>query len=153
MKKWLLWLAIAAALAWAGWRIKERFFVSDEMRVKRLVSGMATMVEKAEIKSLGDAITEDYTGDQAPDKTTLLNAIRLVRLQYQQMFIYLSDEVVNIAPDALTAEVTLVAKVIAKPRGGGGDVEFNGDRIRLFLRKTDDGWKLTRTESPKLNFD
>jgi ketosteroid isomerase-like protein len=153
MKKWLLVLVAVAALAWTGWWMKQRFFVDDETRVKRLVSAMATMVEKAEINSLGNTITEDYTSEQATDKTTLLNAIRIVRLQHAQMFIYLSDQVISVAPDGQTAEVTLVAKVMAKPRGGGAATEFHAERIRIFFRKTDDGWKMYRTESPKLNFD
>jgi hypothetical protein len=153
MKKWLLYLVVATVLAWMGWQIKERFFVSEETRVRRLVSAMATMVEKVEIKSLGDSIADDYTSDQVADKTTLLNAIRLFRLQYAQMFIYLSDENIEMAPDQQTAEVTLVAKIVATARGGGGNTEFNSERIRLFLRKTSDGWKMYKTESPKLNFD
>jgi hypothetical protein len=153
MKKWLLWLAVAAALAWAGWWIKDRLFVDDETRVRRLVSSMATFVEKAELTSLSDVITEDYTSEQAPDKVTLLNTIRLFRVQHAPVFIYISDQVVTVAPDNQTAAVTLVAKVVAKPRGGGADTEFHAERMRLFFRKTDAGWKLTRTESPKLNFD
>jgi len=30
---------------------------------------------------------------------------------------------------------------------GGGQTELNAERIRLFFRKSDDGWKLSRTES------
>jgi hypothetical protein len=153
MKKLLLIAAAIAAVALTSWWIKERFFVTDEMRVKRLVSDMAKFVEKAAITSLGETITEDYTSDQASDKTTLLNAIRIFRLQYAQMFIYIADQAVIVSPDAEGAEVTLVAKVIAKPRGGGADTEFHAERVRLFFRKTDAGWQMYRTESPKLNFD
>lgn len=37
-------------------------------------------------------------------------------------------------------------------RAGGGETELSAERVRLFFRKTDNGWKLIRIESPELRF-
>jgi ketosteroid isomerase-like protein len=68
------------------------------------------------------------------------------------MFIHISDMVIEMGADRQTAQATLVAKVLTK-RAGGGETEINAERVRLFFRKTEDGWKLTRVESPELKFD
>jgi ketosteroid isomerase-like protein len=46
-----------------------------------------------------------------------------------------------------------VAKILAKAKGSLSESEVYADRFRLYFRKTDDGWKLTRTESPQLKFE
>jgi ketosteroid isomerase-like protein len=43
--------------------------------------------------------------------------------------------------------------VLAKQKGAAAETEVRAERFRLFFRKSDDGWKLVRTESPELKFD
>lgn len=145
----ILVVGLVAALLWQAW---ERLFVTDEKRVRRLVRTMAGAVERKKMLVLGDCIAGDYSDDRGLDRGSLLAAIGMVRAQYEAMFIHISSMAVEMAGDRQTAQATLVAKVLTK-RTGGGETEINAERVRLFFRKTDDGWKLTRVESPELKFD
>jgi ketosteroid isomerase-like protein len=150
--KWILRAAIAGALIWLLWQGWQRLFVTDEMRIKQLITTMARAVEQNKILALANCIAGDYNDDRSLDKATLLGIVRGTRSQYDTMFIYISDTVVEIAGDRQKAQATLVARVLTK-RAGGGSTELNAERIRLFFRKTDDGWKMTRVESPELKFE
>jgi len=150
--KWFWRAAVAALLIWLAWQGWQRFFVTDETRIKRLIATMANAVEKNKTLALADCIAGDYGDDRGLDKSTLLGAVRATRSQYDAMFIHISDMLIQIADDRQKAQATLIAKVLTK-RAGGGDTELNAERVRLFFRKTDDGWKLTRVESPELKFE
>jgi ketosteroid isomerase-like protein len=150
--KWLARIVVAGLLTFAVWWLWQRVFVTDEMRIKHQISTMTRAVEKGELLKLSDAIAYDYTDDHGLDKSTLLAAVRGFRAQSEELFIYISDQKIDVNPDALEAHAVIVAKVLSKTKGGG-QTELNADRFRLFFRKTDDGWKLSRTESPELKFD
>lgn len=150
--KWLWRGLIAAVLLWLAWQGWQRFFVTDQARLHRLIRKMAAAVEQNQIVSLANCIAGDYTDDRGWDKATLLGMVRSTRGQYEAMFIYISDTVIEMADDRQKATATLVARVLTK-RAGGGSTELNAERVRLFFRKTDDGWKLTRVESPELRFE
>lgn len=146
--KWALVAGVTALVAWQAW---QRFFVTDETRVRRLVGTMAAAVEKNKVVALADCIAGDYSDDRGLDKASLLGAVRGVRMQYDALFIHIADMIVEVAVDGQTAQATLVVKVLTR-RAGGGETELNADRVRLFFRQTGDGWKLIRSESPELNF-
>ena len=150
--KWLARIVVAGLLVFAVWWLWQRLFVTDETRIKHQIGTMARAVEKGEILKLSDAIAHDYADDHGLDKSTLLAAVRGFRAQSEELFIYISDQKIEVNPDALEAHAVIVAKVLSKTKGGG-QTELNADRFRLFFRKTDDGWKLSRTESPELKFD
>ncbi|MGD0017509.1 MAG: hypothetical protein ABSC38_08370 [Verrucomicrobiia bacterium] len=151
--KWLSRIIGLGLVAAAMWQLWEHVFVSDETRITRLISAMAQAVEKGNILKLSDAIANDYENDHGLDKRTLLALIRAFRAQSEAVFIYISDQKIEAIPSgAQKAQVVIVAKVLSKHKGGG-QTELNAERIRLFFRKTDDGWKLCRTESPELKFD
>lgn len=152
MMRWILRIAVAGLLAWIVWQGWQRLFVTDETRIKRLVATMKTAVEKNQTLTLADSIANDYGDDRGMDKSTLLGIVRGTRMQYEAMFIYISDMVIQIDDDRQKAQATLVARVLTK-RTGGGSTELNAERVRLFFRKTDDGWKMTRIESPELKFE
>jgi ketosteroid isomerase-like protein len=78
--------------------------------------------------------------------------VHATRSQYEAMFIHISDMVIEITDDAQKAQAMLVARILTK-RTGGGSTEMNAERVRLFFRKTGDGWKMTRVESPDLKFE
>ena len=147
--KWLARIVVAGLLAFALW---QRVFVTDEMRIKRQIGTMARAVEEGEMLKLSDAVAHDYADDRGLDKSTLLAAVRVFRAQSESLFIYISDQKIEVNPDAQEAQAVIVAKVLSKTKGGG-QTELNADRFRLFFRKTDNGWKLSRTESPELKFD
>lgn len=150
--KWILRIAVVGLLIWLVWQGWERLFVTDETRIKRLITTMTSAVEKNKTLALADCIASDYGDDRGMDKATLLGVVRGTRSQYDAMFIYISDMVIQIDGDRQKAQATLVARVLTK-RAGGGSTELNAERVRLFFRKTNDGWKMTRVESPELKFD
>jgi hypothetical protein len=145
-------MALVALVAMLAWWAKERFFVSEETRVKRLIATMEQAVEQNKILTLADCIAGDYGDEHGLDKATLLGVVRSVRIQYEAMFIHITGMKLEVAPDQRTATATLVAKILTQ-RAGGGETELNAERVRLSFRRTDDGWKLTRAESPELKFD
>jgi ketosteroid isomerase-like protein len=151
--KWLLRIIGAGLVVLALWQLWERVFVSDETRINRLIGTMARAVEKGDILKLSDVIANDYENDHGLDRGTLLAAVRAFRAQSEAVFIYISDQKIEAIPSgAQKAQAVIVAKVLSKTKGGG-QTELNAERIRLFFRKSDDGWKLSRTESPELKFD
>ena len=153
MMKWigrLLGVALVALLAWWAWN---RWFVSDETRVRRQLASMQKSVEQGNLLRLSEAIAPDYNDDRGLDKATLITVVRSYRMQQESVFIHLSDQQVTVEPDHRRAQSVFVAKVLAKPRGGGQETELFTERFRLFFRKTDQGWQLIRAESPKLKFE
>jgi hypothetical protein len=130
--KWVLRIAVAAIVAFALWRTYQWLFVTDEMRIQRQISVMASAVEKADLVRLSNALASDYSDDWGLDKSTLLGAVH---------------------PDHQKAQAVFIAKIIAKARGSVSDSEAREDRFRLYFRKSDSVWELIRTESPELKFD
>ena len=102
---------------------------------------------------LGNGIAHDYSDDLGLDKSSVIGAVRTFRAQYDAIFIHLAEVEITVDPNHQEAQAVLIAKVLAKPRGGLAETELRADRYRLFFGKTDDGWKLRRTESPQLKFD
>jgi len=151
--KWLFRLWIVALFAFAAWKTFQWLVVTDEMRVRRQISVMTTAVEKGSLLTLSDALADDYSDDWSMDKATLPGAVQMFRAQYDAVFIHLSDLTVTVDPDHQKAQAVFIAKVLAKAKGSISESEIRSERFRLYFRKTDSGWKLTRTESPELKFD
>jgi ketosteroid isomerase-like protein len=151
--KWLLRIVMVAVIGFVLWRAWQWLFVTDEMRIKRQISVMTSAVEHGDVIRLSDSIASDYNDDSGLDKSMLLGGVRSFRAQYDAVFIHLSDLTVTIDPDQQKAQAVLIAKILAKAKGSLSESEVRADRFRLYFRKTDDGWKLTRTESPQLKFD
>lgn len=151
--RWIRLMLVLAAIFVAAWWIYQRFLVSDETRIRLRISGMEQAVEQGNLLRLEGAIADDYSDDSGMDKSSLLAAVRAFRQQYDGLFIHLSDVDIRVDPDHQTAQVAFVAKVISKPKDGGGESELFADRFRLFFRKNGQDWQLVRAESPPLKFD
>jgi ketosteroid isomerase-like protein len=151
--KWLLRIGVAALIAFVLWRAWQWLFVTDEMRIKRQISVMTSAVEKGNLLTLSDALADDYSDDRGMDKSTLPGAVQMFRAQYDAVFIHLSDLTVTVDPDHQKAQAVFIAKLLAKGKGSISESEVHSYRFRLYFRKTDSGWKLTRAESPELKFD
>ena len=149
--KWirLVLVVLVLLLAWWAW---QHLFVSDETRIRLQLATMTRAVEQANLLKLEGAIASDYSDDYGLDKSTLLGAVRSYRQQHDGLFIHLSDVNVELDPDHKQAKAVCIAKVMTRPKGGG-ETQLISDRFRLFFRKTDQGWKLYRAESPELKFD
>ena len=150
--KWLTRIVLVVTVVLVGWWVRERFFVSDETRIKRALDVMVKAVETGNMIGLSDSIAADYTDDRDLDKGTLVMMVHSYRVQQQAIFIFLSKMKAEVSTDHHTAQVTLIANILIKPKGGT-DTHMDGERFRLYFRKDDSGWKLTRVESPKLKFD
>jgi ketosteroid isomerase-like protein len=151
--KWIKRAIIAVALVGLGWWIWQRVFVSDETRIRLQLVSMTRAVEQGNLLRLEGAIASDYSDDAGLDKTSLLGGVRAFRQQHNALFIHLSDVRVDVEDDHQKAQAVFVAKVMVKPKDGAGETQLFSDRFRLFFRKTDQGWKLFRAESPELKFD
>ncbi|HUK84054.1 MAG TPA: hypothetical protein VLZ12_15645 [Verrucomicrobiae bacterium] len=149
--KWtrLLLAVVVLVLAWWAW---QRLFVSDETRIRLQLAAMTRAVEQGNVLKLEGTIASDYSDDYGLDKSTLLGAVRSYRQQHDGLFIHLSEVSVELGPENAKATAAFVAKVMARPKGGG-ETQLISDRFRLFFRKSDQGWKLYRVESPELKFD
>ena len=138
----------------AGWWIWQRVFVSDETRIRLQLVSMTRAVEQGNLLRLEGAIASDYSDDFGLDKSSLLGGVRalspatrgLVHSPFRR-------DASTVEADHQKAQAVFVAKVVVKPKGGAGETQLFSDRFRLFFRKTDQGWKLFRTESPQLKFD
>jgi hypothetical protein len=151
--KWLLRIGVAALVAFMLWRAWQWLFVTDEMRIKRQISVMTRAVEKGGLLTLSDALADDYSDSWGMDKSTLPGSMQMFRAQYDAVFIHLSDLTVTVDLDHQKAQAVFIAKVLAKAKGSISESEVRSERFRLYFRKTDSGWKLTRAESPELKFD
>jgi len=151
MKRWLL-IPCALLGGILLWQVCRGLFITDEKLVRNLITTMQHAVERNKILALNDCIAADYTDEHSLDKSSLLGAIRGVRSQYDIMLIRLSDLKLEVnAPDK-TAQAAFTVNVVAHRAGGGGETTMDADRVRLFFRKTDDGWKLSRAEYPEMDF-
>jgi len=153
MKRLFLRLLLIGALAGGGWWLWQRVFVTDAQRVQRQLSALARAVETSRWMKLEDGIAHDYTDDFGFDKATVIGGVRSFRAQYDALLIFITSLKVEVAPDHQTAQAIFVAKVLAKAHGTIHESEIRADRYRVYFRKTDGGWKMTRLESPQLIFD
>lgn len=151
--RWIARIVALLILVAVGWWLAHRLTVTEEQRLLRTLSAMQRAVERTNLLALEGYIAQDYSDDRGLDKTSLLMAVRNVRLQYRTFLVLRSDTITEIAPDATTATVTFVAKVLATPHDGAGETELFTERFRLFFRKQDNAWRLTRVEVPKLRFE
>ena len=151
--KWLLRIVMVAIAAFVLWQVWQRVFVTDETRIRRQISTMVSATEKGDVLRLSAALAADYSDDWGLDKSMLIGAVHSYRAQYDALFIQLSDLTVTIDPDHQKAQAVFIAKIIAKAKGSLSESEVRADRFRLYFRKSDSGWKLTRAESPELKFE
>lgn len=151
--KWLKLIVAAVVLALLARWAWQRYFVTDETRVKRVLAAATSAVETGNLIKLENVIAYDYSDDFGLDKSTLIGAVRSFRSEYNAIFIHLADVKITVDTDHMKSQAIFIAKVLAQPKGGGAQTEVRAERYRLFFRKTDQGWKLTRAESPQLKFD
>ena len=151
--KWLMRLAGVALMVLLSWWLWQKIFVTDEQRIQRVISSMTRAVESGNLLKLESNIAQDYSDDFGFDKSTLLGGVRTFRVQYDGVLILISDLKITIEPDHQTAQAVFIAKILAKSKGSLADSELRTDRFRLAFRKTDQGWQMTRAESPQLKFD
>ncbi|MCX7915821.1 MAG: hypothetical protein N3A53_05915 [Verrucomicrobiae bacterium] len=151
--RWAARIVALLVVIGVGWWLANRLTVTEEQRLLRTLSAMQRAVERNNLLTLEAYIANDYSDDLGLDKHSLLLAVRNVRMQYRAFVVLRTDTVTEIAPHATHATVTFVAKVLATPTEGAGEIELFTERFRLFFRKQDNAWRLRRVEVPKLTFE
>lgn len=148
MLRWVLRALLVAGLVAVGWWVWDRFLIPDETKIRRQVLAMRDAVIQRNALRLSDCIAQDYSDDFGLNKSTLLGVARQFRDQYDEVIVDIPELAVTVESDHQTARAALRATVVGFK--GGVRQEPADDRLRLFFRKTDSGWKLTRIEAPKL---
>lgn len=151
--KWLKLIVAVVVVSLLSYWIWQRYFITEETRVKRLLAGAARAVETGNLIKLEDALAHDYSDDFGFDKSTIIGGIRAFRAEYDAIFIHLEKLKVDVDPDHTKAQAIFIATVLARAKGSAAQTEVRNDRFRLYFHKTDQGWKITRAESPQLKFD
>ena len=156
MKTWFVRILLACAVALFAWLVYDRFFVSDQVRVRRVLFSAQRAVETGNLPKLSDALTQNYSDEWGMDKTMLLAEVRMIRQMFPNIRISISE--LNIKTDGDEAEAVLIAVASATDKNGR-QTELTeqlraqvGDRFRVRFVKTQDGWKIRRVESIKLVF-
>jgi hypothetical protein len=156
MKTWFVRILLACAVALFAWLAYDRFFVSDQVRVRRVLFSAQRAVETGNVPKLSDALTQDYSDEWGMDKTMLLAEVRMIRQMFPNIRISISE--LKIKTDGDEAEAVLIAVASATDKNGR-QTELTeqlraqvGDRFRVRFVKTQDGWKMRRVESIKLVF-
>lgn len=151
--KWLGWLFVVVVLA------RPRLVgLAAGLRDRRATREAATLRagergRDRNLLKLEDGIAQDYTDDFGFDKSTIIGGVRSFRAQHDALLILLTELTVEIEPDRQKAQAVFIAKILAKAKGSLSETEVRAERYRVYFRKTDTGWKLTRAESPQLKFD
>ncbi len=151
--RWLKIILGVALLMLLGWWLKERFFISEETRIKRAIAAAEQAVEAGNLLKLEGFIAQDYTDHYGFDKSTVLAGIRQFRAQYPKIFIHITGMTITLADDRQTAQTAFIARILTGPVDDPSATEVRNERLRLHLRKTDSGWKLRRAEAPELKFE
>lgn len=151
--RWSLRIVALGLLVAGLWFLARLLWAGEQTRIKRRIAAMERAVEQGNLLRLEGGIAADYSDDWGLDKSRLLAAAHSYRQHYESLFIHISDLKVEVEGDRQNARAVLIAKVAAKPRGSGQETELFADRFRLYFRKGEQGWRLTRIESPELKFD
>lgn len=151
--KWLWRSLVALALVVGFWLLWERVLVTEETRIRRLIAQMERAVEQGNLLRLEAAIASDYTDEHGLDKSALLALVRTYRQAYESVEIRVQQLQVALEPEGETATADFIATVLAKTSVASGEQEERDAHVRLWLRKTNDAWKMRRAESPDLKWD
>ena len=152
MFRWFIRLVIVTGVVVAGCWLWNHFLIPDETRIRRLITTMKDAVIQHNLLRLSDAVAQDYSDDFGLDKSALLGVARSFREQYDELIIEIPELAVAVEADHRTAHAAMRVHAYGH-RKNGGESEPVDDQLRLFFRKTDDGWKLTRIEAPELKAD
>ena len=151
--KWLKLVLVIVLAGFLGRAVWQRYFVSEETRIKRVIARGEQAVEEGNLLKLEGVLTADYSDQYGLDKSSALGAVRQFRTQYPSVFIHISDLAITVGDDRQTAQATLIARVLAGPAEDPAATEIRNERLRVHLRQTDQGWKVFRVETPELKFD
>ena len=137
---------IVAALV--GWFVYERFVVSDEKRVRRVLADAEQALEKHDAVGFSDCLAPDYTdawGNGAGEvRGIALEGMR----EFETIEVNPTDVVVEVNGESATIVFYPVCK-FSSPNGGSFDVDkeiLKGNLLKLTLKKKDRWWRITRTE-------
>ena len=154
-------LLILLGLGWLGW---QHFFPNEEHRVRRMLEGLAEAVSIPANKSvIGTAVAVDkLLGYLTPNievavdlpgegrhtfagRDEIREAALVAHRNLSGLKVQFLDVNAALATDKQTATVELTVKATQS-----GAKEFSVQEMKLFLRKEDQQWRVSRAETVKV---
>ena len=148
MKRVLGIAAAAAVVALLCWFVYERFIVTDEQRVRRVLSGLEIALEEHDIGAFSGYISPDYRDDWGFDAAGIKHIALAGMRQFETIEIDPLDVKLELDGDTATIVFYPVCK-IANDSGRSFDLDreaLRGNLLRLTLKKVDRKWRVTRAE-------
>ncbi|HYF50222.1 MAG TPA: hypothetical protein VEJ63_12505 [Planctomycetota bacterium] len=145
----------AAVLIVAGWFIYDRFFKTDEARIRELIQSAADGARERRPSGITRTLADDFRGPEEVDKDLVHGwCVSVLVAQYKVVEPTLTPQPLEVKfIDPKNATVDLRAGLRAKvdeaaswdelPRRYG---KAAGVPLRLTLNKGDDGWKIKALE-------
>jgi len=137
---------IVAALI--GWFVYERFIVSEETRVRRVLAGAEKALEKHDAIGFGNFIAPDYTDAWGYGA----GEVKGIALEGMREFETIEINPTDVAVEVSGASATIVFYPVCKfsnPDGQSFDVDreiLKGHLLKLTLKNKDRVWRISRTE-------
>lgn len=143
----VLVLAIIAGL------IIKKITVSEEARIKNVISKLEQSAEKRQLASCMRCISDDYHDESGNTKETLYLYGREVFKNYEEILVHIRG--LKIEVKGSQASAVFVATVLASSVKGspGEDLLRGSDRFLLELKKDDGRWLITSSRQPEYTFE
>jgi hypothetical protein len=149
---------LCAVLGVFGWLVFNRYFLSEEAKVRRAVMALKNAAEKNDRIRFADGIAQGYSDEWGWNKTLLLAGLSFIHESFSGLKVNISHMRVTVN-DHSNAEAAMFVEVTGEDqRGVRQDLtqQLRGNfsnRLKLTLVKTPDGWKLKAAETMKWKFD
>ncbi|MBN1808176.1 MAG: hypothetical protein JW909_03845 [Planctomycetes bacterium] len=149
MKKYIgLSVGGVVVLALVGYLVYDRFILTDEVRVRRVVEDLEKTLEEHDIIAFGDHISADYVDEWGYGAAELKQIIMYGMKSFQQIEVDITEMKIEVEGTGATA-VFYPACRLSSDSGGTFDVDtlvLHGDLLKLSLRKVDRAWRVCRSE-------
>jgi len=131
------------------------FFMSEEGKVKRVISKGERAIEKKDIVGSISFISPEYLDSLGNDRRNLIFLAEKLFQEYQDIFIHIESLSVEVNQEEL-AKVKFIAKVMVSKQGKTKEdlsIEKGSERFLVTFRKEAGKWKVFRAEIPEYRFD
>ena len=161
MKK-LVNLIIIPALLLAAFFYLKGAFLSEQGKIKRIVSKGERAIEKKDIIGAIRFVSPEYSDSFGNDRRSLMFLAERAFNEYQNIFLHIQSLTVElcrqkeIEKENNLAEVKFIAKImVSKTEGEKKElfIEKGSERFLVIFRKEDGKWKVFQAEIPEYQFD
>jgi ketosteroid isomerase-like protein len=152
----LLALAGLVALAVGGYLMYQRFFVTEEDRIRTVIYDVAQAVEKKSSAGMLQHVADEYCDPLLGLKKDEMR-VWLIRLFRELDALYVRVLETKVTVEGTRARVIVVASADARPAGHSGrESLLQGEGRGTFdlqFEKRDGRWLLTAAKRPKLRME